>query len=163
MSLKIGFYICHCGINIAGKVRVKEVADFIGELEDVAAARDYRFMCSDPGQEMIEKDIKELGLNRVVVASCSPRLHEKTFQGASPLIDLIRKGLKPVVAENLLFEQRHRKDRNGTEIRLCRLLILFLVFFPFPACTAPISGVASITTASRTATRTFPFTVFTPF
>ncbi len=82
MSIKIGFYICHCGINIAYKVRVEEVADFARKLQDVVVSRDYKFMCSDPGQEMIEKDIKEYGLNRVVVASCSPRLHEKTFQGA---------------------------------------------------------------------------------
>ncbi len=82
MSIRIGFYICHCGINIAYKVRVQEVADFARQLPNVVVARDYKFMCSDPGQEMIEKDIKELALNRVVVASCSPRLHEKTFQGA---------------------------------------------------------------------------------
>ena len=80
MSKKIGFYVCHCGVNIAGKVRVEEVAEFARGLKNVAVARDYKFMCSDPGQEMIEKDIRELGLNRVVVASCSPRLHEKTFQ-----------------------------------------------------------------------------------
>ncbi len=82
MSVKIGFYICHCGINIAYKVRVEEVADFARRLPNVVVSRDYRFMCSDPGQEMIERDIREYGLNRVVVASCSPRLHEKTFQGA---------------------------------------------------------------------------------
>jgi len=82
MALRIGFYICHCGINIAYKVRVEEVADFVRQLPDVAVSRDYKFMCSDPGQEMIEKDIAEYGLNRVVVASCSPRMHEKTFQGA---------------------------------------------------------------------------------
>ena len=82
MQNRIGFYICHCGVNIASKVRVEEVAQFVRGLENVAVARDYKFMCSDPGQEMIQKDIKELGLNRVVVASCSPRLHEKTFQGA---------------------------------------------------------------------------------
>ena len=82
MSIKIGFYICHCGINIAYRVRVEEVADFIRKLDDVVVSRDYKFMCSDPGQEMIESDIKEYGLNRIVVASCSPRLHEKTFQGA---------------------------------------------------------------------------------
>ncbi len=82
MSNRIGFYICHCGVNIAGKVDVEEVARFAQGLENVVVARDYKFMCSDPGQEMIEKDIRELGLNRVVVASCSPRLHEKTFQGA---------------------------------------------------------------------------------
>ncbi len=90
MSIKIGFYICHCGINIAYRVRVEEVAAFARQLKNVAVARDYKFMCSDPGQEMIEKDIKEIGLNRVVVASCSPRLHEKTFQGACQ-----RAGLNP--------------------------------------------------------------------
>lgn len=82
MSNRIGFYICHCGINIAGKVRVEEVAEFAGGLKNVVISRDYKFMCSDPGQELIEKDIKQFNLNRVVVASCSPRLHEKTFQGA---------------------------------------------------------------------------------
>ncbi|RPI75677.1 MAG: FAD-dependent oxidoreductase, partial [Desulfobacteraceae bacterium] len=81
MSKRIGFYVCHCGINIAGKVRVQEVADFIRTLPNVVVSRDYKFMCSDPGQDMIYKDILSLGLNRVVVASCSPRLHEKTFQG----------------------------------------------------------------------------------
>ena len=90
MAIKIGFYICHCGINIAHKVRVEEVAAFARKLENVVVARDYKFMCSDPGQEMIEKDIREYGLNRVVVASCSPRLHEKTFQGACK-----RAGLNP--------------------------------------------------------------------
>ena len=90
MSTRIGFYVCHCGINIAGKVRVEELAAFTRELKNVVIARDYKFMCSDPGQEMIEKDIKEFGLNRVVVASCSPRLHEKTFQGACR-----RAGLNP--------------------------------------------------------------------
>ena len=57
MSVRIGFYICHCGINIAYRVRVEEVADYIRGLQNVVVARDYKFMCSDPGQEMIEKDI----------------------------------------------------------------------------------------------------------
>jgi heterodisulfide reductase subunit A len=90
MTIKIGFYICHCGINIAHKVRVEEVSAFARSLKGVVVARDYKFMCSDPGQEMIEKDIRQYGLNRVVVASCSPRLHEKTFQGACR-----RAGLNP--------------------------------------------------------------------
>jgi len=90
MTIKIGFYICHCGINIAHKVRVTEVADFARGLKNVVVSRDYKFMCSDPGQEMIEEDIRTYGLNRVVVASCSPRLHEKTFQGACQ-----RAGLNP--------------------------------------------------------------------
>ena len=90
MPIRIGFYVCHCGVNIAGKVRVEEVAAYARRLKNVVVARDYKFMCSDPGQEMIQKDIRELGLTRVVVASCSPRLHEKTFQGACQ-----RSGLNP--------------------------------------------------------------------
>ena len=90
MPIRIGFYICHCGINIAFKVRVQEVADFIQNFNNVVISRDYKFMCSDPGQAMIEKDIREYGLNRVVVASCSPRFHEKTFQSACQ-----RAGLNP--------------------------------------------------------------------
>ncbi|MBL6972647.1 MAG: CoB--CoM heterodisulfide reductase iron-sulfur subunit A family protein, partial [Desulfobacterales bacterium] len=90
MSERIGFYNCHCGINIAGRVRVEEVAEFAATLPDVAISRDYLFMCSDPGQELIEKDIKEHNLTRVVVAACSPRMHEKTFQAACQ-----RAGLNP--------------------------------------------------------------------
>lgn len=90
MANRIGVYVCHCGTNIAGKVDVAEVASFARGLRGVAVARDYKFMCSDPGQEMIIRDIRELGLNRVVVASCSPRLHEKTFQNAC-----LRAGLNP--------------------------------------------------------------------
>jgi heterodisulfide reductase subunit A len=77
---RIGVYVCHCGTNIAGTVDVEEVAKYAEKLPHVVVARHYPYTCSDPGQELIKKDIKELGLNRVVVASCSPRLHEKTFQ-----------------------------------------------------------------------------------
>ena len=80
MEPRIGVYVCHCGSNIAGTVDTGEVVRFARELEGVVVARDYKFMCSDPGQEMIKKDIKELGLNRVVVASCSPTMHELTFR-----------------------------------------------------------------------------------
>jgi heterodisulfide reductase subunit A len=82
MEPKIGVYICHCGSNIAGTVDTEAVARFARGLEGVVVARDYKFMCSDPGQELIKKDIKELGLNRVVVASCSPTMHEPTFRRA---------------------------------------------------------------------------------
>ncbi|MBN1393430.1 MAG: CoB--CoM heterodisulfide reductase iron-sulfur subunit A family protein [Pirellulales bacterium] len=83
MSEKIGIYVCHCGSNIAGTVDVEEVARWAGErIEDVAVARDYKFMCSSLGQQMIEEDIKSKGLTRVVVAACSPSLHEKTFRRA---------------------------------------------------------------------------------
>jgi len=80
MAVRIGVYVCHCGTNIAGKLKVEDLALYARELPDVAVARDYRFMCSEPGQEQIRKDIQELGLNRVVVAACSPRMHENTFR-----------------------------------------------------------------------------------
>jgi len=76
---RIGFYICHCGLNIASKVDVEAVRDYVKTLEGIEVSRDYKFMCSEPGQAMIEKDILKNKLNRVVVASCSPRLHGKTF------------------------------------------------------------------------------------
>jgi heterodisulfide reductase subunit A len=79
-EVKIGVYVCQCGINISATVDVEAVRAYAGTLDNVVVARQYQFMCSEPGQEMIKKDIRELGLNRVVVASCSPRMHEPTFQ-----------------------------------------------------------------------------------
>jgi heterodisulfide reductase subunit A len=77
---KIGVYICHCGVNIAATVDSGGVAKFASSLPCVVIARDYLYTCSEPGQEMIRNDIKEYGLNRVIVASCSPRMHEPTFR-----------------------------------------------------------------------------------
>ncbi len=102
MRERIGFYICHCGINIASKVRCAEVAEFIGTMRDVVVSRDYLFMCSDPGQELIEKDIPEYGLTRVVVASCSPRMHERTFRSATA-----RGGLNPFRAFHHVCVREH--------------------------------------------------------
>jgi heterodisulfide reductase subunit A2 len=85
MTERIGVYICHCGTNIAGVVDVADVSKWAGErLADngVVISRDYKFMCSSLGQELIQKDIKEQKLTRVVVAACSPHLHEKTFRNA---------------------------------------------------------------------------------
>ncbi len=76
---RIGVYVCHCGTNIAGTVDVKEVVKFAANLDGVVVSRDYEFMCSDLGQKLIAKDIEKLDLNRVVVAACSPTLHEETF------------------------------------------------------------------------------------
>jgi heterodisulfide reductase subunit A len=79
---KIGVYVCHCGTNIAGIVDVEKVAEFAREMDSVVVARDYKYMCSDPGQNLIKEDVRELGLDGVVVASCSPRMHEPTFRRA---------------------------------------------------------------------------------
>ncbi|RME49123.1 MAG: CoB--CoM heterodisulfide reductase iron-sulfur subunit A family protein, partial [Caldilineae bacterium] len=82
---RIGVYVCHCGSNIAGVVDVEAVAQWAGEAlreQGVVIARDYKFMCSNLGQELIEADIREHNLTRVVVAACSPHLHEATFREA---------------------------------------------------------------------------------
>lgn len=79
-SPRIGVFVCHCGTNIAAKVNVSEVVDFASKLDNVVVAEEYKFMCSDPGQELIKKNIEEHDLNRVVVASCSPLMHEPTFR-----------------------------------------------------------------------------------
>jgi len=81
-EIRIGVYVCHCGLNIAGSVNVEEVAKFAATLPHVVIARDNRYTCSEQGQALIKNDIKEYRLNRVVVASCSPRLHEPTFRTA---------------------------------------------------------------------------------
>jgi coenzyme F420-reducing hydrogenase delta subunit len=94
---RVGVYVCHCGSNIAATVDVAEVRDWAGQrLEDsgVVVSRDYKFMCSSLGKELFEQDIKELGLTRVVVATCTPHLHEGTFRGASK-----RAGLNPYLCE----------------------------------------------------------------
>jgi heterodisulfide reductase subunit A len=88
--VRIGFYICHCGTNIAGLVDVEAVARHAATLPGVALARHYKYMCSDPGQELVIKDILEHKLNRVVVAACSPLLHEQTFRKA-----VAKAGLNP--------------------------------------------------------------------
>jgi len=77
---KIGVYVCHCGTNIAGTVDVEAVTEFARGLPSVTMARRYTYMCSDPGQDLIRQDIKELGVNRVVVAACSPIMHERTYR-----------------------------------------------------------------------------------
>ncbi len=82
-EVRIGFYICHCGHNIAAMVDCAAVAKYVETLPNVALSRDYKYMCSDPGQELLRKDIQDCRLNRVVVASCSPLLHEHTFRSAT--------------------------------------------------------------------------------
>jgi heterodisulfide reductase subunit A len=80
---RIGVYVCHCGTNIAGTVDVEAVRAYAEGLPGVTVARAYKYMCSDPGQELIKEDIRAQGLERVVVASCSPTLHEATFRRAT--------------------------------------------------------------------------------
>jgi heterodisulfide reductase subunit A len=117
MSEKIGVYICHCGSNIAGVVDVENVAVWAGEeLKDrgVVVSRDYKFMCSSLGQELIQKDIAEHGLTRVVVASCSPHLHEATFRKACQ-----KGGLNPYLCQMVSIREQcswvHTDKNAATE------------------------------------------------
>ena len=91
---RIGVYICNCGTNIAKMVDPDAVAEAAKEIPGVASARSYKYMCSNPGQEMIAQDIRDLSLTRVVVSACSPRMHEGTFRKV-----LERAGINPYLLE----------------------------------------------------------------
>jgi heterodisulfide reductase subunit A len=110
---KIGVYVCHCGTNIAGVVDVEAVAKWAtDELGDrgVVIGKDNKFMCSSVGQELIQEDIEKEGLTRVVVAACSPHLHEKTFRTAAQ-----RAGMNPYLVEMASVREQVswvHKDKN---------------------------------------------------
>jgi heterodisulfide reductase subunit A len=110
---KIGVYLCHCGVNIAQNVDIEAVRSFAETLPGVAIAKNYMYMCSDPGQDLIRRDIKEQGLNRVVVAACSPRMHEPTFRNA-----VAAAGLNPYCLEIANIREHcswvHRDGRQAT-------------------------------------------------
>ncbi len=91
---RIGVFVCHCGLNIAATVAVAAVVDRVSHHPDVAHAEDYIFMCSDPGQLLVQGRIQELGLDGLVMANCSPTLHERTFRNAAALV-----GLNPYLVE----------------------------------------------------------------
>ncbi len=114
MKQKIGVYICHCGTNIAATVDCHELSGFAGTLPGVKAARDYRYLCSDPGQDLIKKDIRELSLDRVVVAACSPRMHEMTFRNV-----VSTEGLNPYFLNIANIREQcswvHRDRERATE------------------------------------------------
>ena len=121
---KIGVYVCDCGINIAATVNVAEVVRFAQELPNVTIAREYKYQCSDPGQKMIKEDIKNLGVNRVVVASCTPRMHEITFQNA-----IADAGLNPYyfamanIREHVSWVVKDTDEATATAKRLVRAAV----------------------------------------
>jgi heterodisulfide reductase subunit A len=101
-DLRIGVYICHCGSNIGGVIDPKAVVEHASTLPGVVLAKDNLYMCADPGQHLIEEDIKEHNLNRVVVAACSPRLHEPTFRAC-----VAQAGMNP-----FLFEMANIREQD---------------------------------------------------
>ena len=102
-EIRVGVYVCHCGVNIGGVVNCEEVSEYAKTIPNVVVAREYKYMCSDPGQTLIQNDIKEQNLNRVVVAACSPRLHEPTFRRA-----VKEAGLNP-----FLFEFANLREQDS--------------------------------------------------
>ncbi len=111
---RIGVYVCHCGTNIAGTVDCSAVAQYAQGLKDVVVSRDYVYTCSEPGQNQIIDDIKKYGLTKVVVASCSPKMHEKTFRKT-----LQAAGLNPYVLEMVNIREQcswvHKDKVEGTK------------------------------------------------
>ena len=143
---RIGVYICECGINIAATVDVEAVVEMAAGLPGVVVARQYKYMCSEPGQELIQEDIRALGLNRVVVASCTPRMHEPTFQRA-----LASGGINPYLFEMANIREHVSwvvSDREaGTEKakRLVRSAVARVAFHqPLEARREPVQRAALV-------------------
>jgi heterodisulfide reductase subunit A len=93
-TARIGVYVCHCGLNIAQTVDCEKVADIASGYDGVVISKGIGYACSEPGQHEIKNDIEENGLDRVVIASCSPRLHEPTFRQL-----ILSAGLNPYLLE----------------------------------------------------------------
>jgi heterodisulfide reductase subunit A2 len=119
-NIRIGVYFCHCGQNIAGTIELAKVARHVSGLSNVTAVRDDTYLCSSKGQELIRQDIKKLAINRVVIAACSPRLHEKTFQNV-----LRESGLNPGLLQIANIREQcawiHQPGQMITE-KACRLV-----------------------------------------
>jgi len=118
---RIGVFICRCGGNISDVVDVEAVANAIGKINGVVTAQVHSFMCSDPGQNLIIDEIKRKQLNRIVVASCSPFLHELTFRNA-----VQRGGLNPYLYEHVNIREQcswaHHSDPAGATTKAIRLI-----------------------------------------
>ncbi|HPO71556.1 MAG TPA: CoB--CoM heterodisulfide reductase iron-sulfur subunit A family protein [Armatimonadota bacterium] len=121
---RIGVFVCHCGENIARTVDCAKVAEFASRLPGVVHAVDYRYMCSDPGQRLIQEAIREKNLTGVVVASCSPHMHEVTFRRA-----VQRAGLNPFLCEMANIREQcswvHQDREEATE-KACELVHLMV-------------------------------------
>jgi heterodisulfide reductase subunit A len=120
-EIKIGVYTCYCGGNISDVVDCERVAKTLGKLPDVIASRTSEAMCSDAGQAMVEQDIKENGVNRVVIGSCTPFLHEQTFRNA-----VSRAGLNPYCYYHVGIREQdswvHHGDHEGATEKAIRLM-----------------------------------------
>lgn len=118
---RIGVYVCHCGLNIARTVDCAKVAEQGASLPGVTVSRDIQYACSEPGQQSIKDDIAEFGLDRVVIASCSPRLHEPTFRQM-----LESAGLNPYLLEMANLREQcswvHMNEPEAATQKACDLV-----------------------------------------
>lgn len=118
---RIGVYVCHCGGNISGAIQCELIAKALGKLPNVTITRTDESLCSDAGQSMIEADIKELGVNRVVIGACAPMLHEQTFRGA-----VTRAGLNPYLYHHVGLREQdswvHSHDKQAATNKSMRLM-----------------------------------------
>jgi len=121
---RVGVYVCDCGTNIAGTIDVKAVAEYATDLPGVVVAKEYKYICSEPGQQLIQQDIRDQKLERVVVASCSPRMHETTFQNA-----VAKAGLNPFyfamvnIREHVSWVIRDKEQATAKAKRLIRAAV----------------------------------------
>ncbi|MBN2502065.1 MAG: CoB--CoM heterodisulfide reductase iron-sulfur subunit A family protein, partial [Anaerolineales bacterium] len=118
---RIGVYTCYCGGNISKVVECEKVAKMLAKLPDVVVSRTNMSLCSDAGQSMIEQDIREKGVNRVVIGACAPSLHEQTFRGA-----VLRAGLNPYLYQHMGLREQdswvHHEDHEGATDKAIRLM-----------------------------------------
>lgn len=121
MAKRIGLFVCWCGSNIGGVIDVPKVVEITKNFPGVAYATDYKYMCSEPGQDTIVKAIKEHNLDRVVVASCTPRLHEPTFRKT-----IAKAGLNPYMFEMANIREQctwvHSDDKEGATQKAIALI-----------------------------------------
>jgi len=122
---KLGVFICHCGVNIAGTVDVKAVAEEMGKVKDVAHSTDYIYMCSEPGQQIIRESIREKGLEGIVIACCSPSMHENTFRKA-----VKSQGMNPYVCEIANIREQcswvHQKEKEEATKKAAEIILATL-------------------------------------
>lgn len=113
---RIGVYVCHCGLNIAQSVDCPKIAQDVADTDNVVVSKDIVYACSEPGQQQIKQDILDNGLDRVVIASCSPRLHEATFK---KMLDSV--GLNPYMLDMANLREQcswvHMNDKENATLK----------------------------------------------
>lgn len=146
MKKRVGVFVCECGTNIAATVDTAQVADYAKTLPGVVFAINYKYMCSDPGQELIRSAIQDHQLEQVVVASCSPRMHEKTFRNA-----VGAGGLNPYMMEMVNIREQNswvhhdKEEATGKAQQLVRMAVSkALRNQPLQVSTVPITKRAMV-------------------